>query len=214
MSVAVIADIVGSRRLVDREAAQRALEETIAQVEQDYPVATQPLRPTVGDELQALFPTVEKALSSILLLQLALPSMIQCRFGIGIGEVGTVASTNGKLADGPGWWAAREAIDKVHALEQRTAPTARAWIVAAQGHHESVHSSTAMANAYLLSRDEIVSSMSERARRLTYGRCIKSTQSELARAEGISQPAVSQALTAAGAAAVVEGFFVLSGSVS
>ncbi|MEV8266457.1 SatD family protein [Microbacterium sp. NPDC076911] len=214
MTIAVIADIVGSRRLADRADAQRALEDAIAQVEHDYPVAMQPLRPTVGDELQALFPTIETSLCSILLLQLALPESIRCRFGIGIGEVGTIASTTGALPDGPGWWAAREAINKVHALEQRTAPTARAWIVAAQGQHEGVHSSTSMANAYLLSRDEIVSAMSARARRLTYGRCINSKQSDLARAEGISQPAVSQALAAAGSAAVVEGFFALSGSVS
>jgi|GEM_PF-3402452 len=36
--------------------------------------------------------------------------------------------------------------------------------------------------------------MSARTRRLTYGRCLGITQRELAAAEGVTQPAVSQAL--------------------
>ncbi|MGZ0711147.1 SatD family protein (plasmid) [Coraliomargarita sp. W4R53] len=214
MSIAVIADIIGSRRLLDREAAQLSLEAAIERVEHDYPVATQSFRATVGDELQALYPSLAAALGSILLLQLSLPDPIECRFGVGIGDVGNIASGRGELPDGPGWWAAREAIDRVHLLEQRTAPSARTWIVGAGEEHEGVHSSATLANAYLLSRDELVSAMSERARRLTYGRCIKTKQSDLARAEGISQPAVSQALAAAGSAAVVEGFLALSAGVN
>ncbi|HQA69500.1 MAG TPA: hypothetical protein PK801_14335, partial [Aggregatilineales bacterium] len=45
--------------------------------------------------------------------------------------------------------------------------------------------------------------------RLTRGRCLGLAQRELALAEGITQPAVSQALAASGAAAVVEGFAAL-----
>jgi len=68
----------------------------------------------------------------------------------------------------------------------------------------------AYANAYVLARDELVSAMSGRTRRLTYGRCLGRTQRELAEAEGITQPAVSQALSAAGSAALVAGFTDLS----
>ena len=66
-----------------------------------------------------------------------------------------------------------------------------------------------MANAYVLSRDQLVSSMSQRTRRLTYGRCLGRSQRDLAADEGITQSAVSQALASAGASAVVEGFLAL-----
>ena len=67
----------------------------------------------------------------------------------------------------------------------------------------------ALATAYALSRDQSVSAMSERARRLTFGRCLGRSQRELADQEGISQSAVSQALASAGSAAIVEGYDVL-----
>lgn len=209
MAIAVIADIVGSRRLADRAVAQRALDEAIARVQDDLAVTVEGFRPTVGDEQQAVYASLEDALCALLLLQLALPDGIECRFGIGVGPIHAVASTGGAIPEGPGWWAARDAIDHVHGLQQRAAPTARTWIVAATGEHDDVDAAVTMANAYLLARDDLVAGMSERARRLTYGRCLSSTQSDLATAEGISQSAVSQALTSSGARSVIAGFHSL-----
>lgn len=209
MTIAVIADIVGSRLLPDRSRAQAAFEATMAQVEKDHPLATEPLRPTVGDEFQAVYPRLADALGSLLLVQLALPEGLECRFGIGIGAIGPFASGAGTLSDGPGWWSARDAIDHVHRLQQRAAPSARTWVVVAPEEDGDMHRAASLANAYLLARDQVVGAMGERARRLTYGRCRGVTQRELAAAEGITQPAVSQALTAAGSAAVVEGFLAL-----
>ncbi|MFD4959214.1 SatD family protein [Microbacterium sp. NPDC058389] len=209
MPVAVTVDIVGSRRLPDRDAAQRALDDAIARVERDLPVAERPLRPTVGDELQGVFATLDAALATTLLVQLALPDIVECRFGLGIGETGLVASASGDIPDGPAWWAARAAIDHVHALEQRTVPSARTWVVAHDEAGDAAHDAARRADAYLLARDQVVGVMSERARRLTYGRCFGVTQRELAAQEGVTQSAVSQLLAASGAAAVVEGFRLL-----
>ncbi len=72
-----------------------------------------------------------------------------------------------------------------------------------------MESTIAVANAYLLARDEIVGAMSERERRLTYGRLLGRGQQELAAEEGISQPSVSKALRGAGSAAVLEGLAAL-----
>src|SRR5689334_2276180 len=130
MVIATIADIVGSRRLADRGEAQRSIDSTIAQVEKRLPLAAEPLRPTVGDELQAVYATLDDALASLLLIQLALPDGVECRFGLGIGEVDAFDSASGRLQDGPGWWAARAAIEAVHAKQQRAAPSARTWVVA------------------------------------------------------------------------------------
>ena len=55
MTVAVTADIIGSRQLDDRVDAQRVFDEVIARVEADLPLATRPLTPTVGDEQQAVY---------------------------------------------------------------------------------------------------------------------------------------------------------------
>ncbi|MFG6504120.1 SatD family protein [Microbacterium sp. P05] len=209
MTTVVIADIVGSRRLPDRESAQRALDDTIARAERDHPLALQPLRPTVGDEQQGVYPSLDAALASVLLLQLALPDGVECRFGIGVGSVHLIESVGREIPEGPGWWAARTAIDIVHAKQQRAVPSARTWVVAAPEENDAMHSAVSLANAYLLARDHVVGAMNERARRLTYGRCQGVTQRALAESEGISQPAVSQALTGSGAPAVVEGFTLL-----
>ncbi|WP_448720740.1 SatD family protein [Microbacterium natoriense] len=211
MVIAVLADIVGSRKLRDRAEAQRILDEAIAQVEADLPLADQPLTPTVGDEQQGVYRDLGDALVSLLMIQLRLPDGVAFRFGIGVGEVRAVESVHRELADGPGWYAARAAIETVHAREERAVPRTRTWIVGAPGQDEVMQSTIAASNAYLLARDEIVGAMSERERRLTYGRLQGRSQQELATEEGISQPSVSKALRNAGAAALVEGVAALRG---
>ena len=209
MTVAVIADIVASRRLADRAGAQKAIEVAVADVERTLPVALAPLTAVVGDELQGEYATLSEALASLLLLRLALPDDVDCRFGIGVGEVRPIALAGRELPEGPAWWAARAAIEHIERLQQRAAPHARTWIVAAEGQDASMSETIRLAAAYALSRDQLVSSMSERTRRLTYGRCRGRSQRELAESEGISQSAVSQALASAGSAVIVEGYDAL-----
>lgn len=208
MTVAVTADIVASRRLADRSSAQRTLDDAIARVQEDLPVADRPLRPTVGDEQQGVYPTLDAALGSLLLLRLALPDGLECRYGIGIGAIGTVPSeaSDSGIPEGPGWWAAREAIEHVHALERRTVPSARTWVVAHESEPDAARDAARRANLYLLARDQLIGDMTERARRIAYARCLDRTQREIAAAEGVTQSAVSQALAGSGAAALVEGF--------
>ncbi|KTR88115.1 hypothetical protein NS220_16595 [Microbacterium testaceum] len=210
MTVAVIADIVASRHLADRAAAQQRIVATVEQVQRDHPVAAEPLEAVVGDELQGEFATVPEALSWLLLFRLALPDDIDCRFGLGVGEVRPIALDDRTIPEGPAWWAARAAIEHVERLQQRAAPLARTWIERGEGEDASMADALALANAYSLTRDQLVSAMSERARRLTYGRCLGRAQRPLAEAEGITQSAVSQTLAAAGSAAIVEGFAALT----
>ena len=83
---AVIADIVGSRALPDRERAQEQILAAFAAAEQDVP----PLRPawaSVGDEFQALHRTWPDALRLTVRVTLALPPGLDLRFGIGLGPV-------------------------------------------------------------------------------------------------------------------------------
>lgn len=211
MVIAVLADIVGSRKLDDRTAAQRVFDETIASVQAELPVALQPLTPTVGDEQQGVYRDLGEAMTSLLMIQLRLPDGLAFRFGIGVGEVRAVDSVHGELADGPGWYAARAAIEIVHERESRAVPRTRTWIVGAPGQDEVMDTTIAASNAYLLVRDELVGAMSERERRLTCGRLLGRSQQELAAEEGISQPSVSKSLKRAGTAAVIEGVAALGG---
>lgn len=209
MVVALITDIVGSRGIANRAAAQRVLDEVIGRVTRDQGDVIEPLHPIVGDEWQGVYPTLVSALRATLLLQLGLPDGIECRFGLGIGDIGVIPSASGDISDGPAWWAARDAIEAVEGLSRRAAPASRTRVAAAVGEGEVADAQVRFANAYLLTRDEIVGAMTERTRRLTYGRCQGVTQAGLADAEGITQSAVSQALSAGGAHAVVEGFRLL-----
>src|SRR3546814_18002858 len=80
--------------------------------------------------------------------------------------------------------------------------TARTWVNVADGvDNADMRSSAALANAYLLARDQLVGAMSERTRRLVYGRCLGRTQRAPAEAEGITQSAVSPGLAGAGGGA-------------
>lgn len=210
MTVVVIADIVASRRLDDRAAAQRRIAEVVHQVDADLPVAVQALAATVGDELQGEYARLDDALASLLLVRLTLPDDIDCRFGVGVGEVRPIELDDRTVPEGPAWWAARTAVETVERMQQRAAPFARTWIAASEKEDAAMADTVAVAGAYALARDQLVSAMSERTRRLTAGRCLGRSQRELAEREGISQSAVSQALAAAGSAALVEGFAVLT----
>ncbi|WP_396646061.1 SatD family protein [Microbacterium sp.] len=209
MLATVIADIVRSRELVDRAKAQKVIHRTVARAEADAPLALAPLTAVVGDELQGEYPTIGAAAAALLLVRLALPDGIDCRFGVGLGDVRPVELDGRTIPEGPAWWAARTAVERVETLQQRVAPFARTWFEAAEGTDAAVVQSVALANAYGLARDQLVSSMSDRTRRLTYGRCVGRSQRDLATEEGVTQSAVSQALASAGSAAVVEGFQAL-----
>jgi hypothetical protein len=200
--IAVIADVVGSRRQPDRRAAQRALEAGLEQVNALVP-AVQPLRPTVGDESQGIYADLPAALLATLLLRLVLSPRLDCRFGIAAGWYETVGDEGGALIqDGSAWWSAREAILEAKARESARDPALRTWF-AGEGELAAV------TNAYLLSRDQLVTHMSDRSRRLLLGLLVERTQTSLAEEEGISPSAVSQNLRKSGALAVVGGMALL-----
>lgn len=208
MIAAVIADIVGSRGIADRAAAQAALEEALARAEEMLPPTVtriHPLRAVVGDELQGTFADLRGALAATLLQRLLLPSGIDLRFGIGLGEIEQVPSAVGELSEGPAWWAARAAVEHAEELARRDVPSARTWVRASTDEPRTADL-VRIANAGLLARDRVIGQWNDRARRLVAGRIGGATQRELAEAEGVSQSAVSQSLSSAGAAAIVAAY--------
>lgn len=190
-AVAVIGDLVGSRTAGDRAWVQEQLLSAlqIANAEVD---ARQPLAPTIGDEFQAVYATVEDALAATLLVRLALPAPLDARFGLGAGDLEIVGATAyGLTQDGPAWWAAREAVDHVEQRAGRV-PGARTWI---EGEPMTV--------AYALCRDQVVTALDDRQKRIALGLLRGHTQKQIAQDEAITPSAVSQHVRGAGIAALV-----------
>ncbi len=222
MPATLLGDLVGSRRVPDRAAVQGGLLAALAQVNEQVP-AQQPLEPTIGDEFQGAYDAVADAVRASMLVRLLLLPLVDTRYGLGLGGVTVFEADRTPVSqDGPGWWAAREAITQVSAREGRRASArgTRTLLVDRSGEPWPAGSAAepapeglaAALNAHLLVRDEAVGLMGERAQRLLLGWLLGRTQSELAEQEGISQSAVSQALGRSGAYALRDAQDALAGS--
>jgi len=219
----LLGDLVGSRHVPDRAAVQAGLLQALARVDEQVP-ARQPLEPTIGDEFQGTYDDVADAVRASLLLRLMLLPLVDTRYGLGLGGVTVFEARRSPVSqDGPGWWAAREAITQVSAREGRRASargtrtllvdkSAEPWPQDAPAEPPAPTGLAAALNAHLLVRDEAVSLMGERAQRLLLGWLLGRTQSELAEQEGISQSAVSQALGRSGAYALRDAQDALAGT--
>ena len=196
--VVLIGDVVDSRGATNRRALHRAVEKALVGVNAVVPALGE-LRVTVGDEFQGAYATLGGALDAALRVRLELLPGVDTRFGIGRGAVTTLDARRG-IEDGPGWWAARAAIEAAEGTATTAATrTARTAVRAADD-----DPSLDAVNAALLCRDHLVGSLSDRSLRLLRGLMDPhTTQSELATLEGISASAVSQRVRADGIGAVL-----------
>ncbi len=184
----LIGDVVRSRAAADRPALHTRLAELLEAANDELePVV--PLRITVGDEYQGCFESVGAALHAALWLRLQLAPRAELRHGVGWGSVAVLADSP-RIEDGPGWWAAREAIEsvKLEAIRPATRRMRTAYRIA----DETDGPDPAAVNAALMCRDQMVGSVSQRSLRLLRGTLAGRTQAELAEDEGISASAVSQ----------------------
>ena len=196
-AVAVIGDLVASRDQDSRRRVQESLLAALTEVNRRVE-GLQPLEPTIGDEVQGVYASLHDALLATVVLRLALPEGMDARCGVGLGEIEIVGSSAyGLTQDGPAWWSARDAVVAVKDRERRQ-PGLRTWV---QRHDEEGPDPV---NAYTLCRDELVSALDGRGRRLALGLLDGTTHARLAAAEGVSPSAVSQRVRRDGLAALVE----------
>ena len=198
-SVTVIGDLVGSRLRSDRAAVHARFEEAIDAVNAAYAPPV-PLRIGLGDEFQGIFGTLGEAVAATLRLRLALLPDVDVRQGIGWGRV-QVLSEEPRVEDGPGWWAARAAIETVEAYE-RKAPL-RAVRTAYVADDDELGPSPALVNAALMTRDQVVTGLSERSMSVLDGLMKGRRQQDIADELGISPSAVSQRVRAEGIGVVL-----------
>ncbi len=210
IQVALIGDLVGSRRSTSRSEVQQHLIDALA-VANATAMSIQALAPTFGDEVQGVFADVGSALRASLVVRLALPADVDCRFGLGVGTLEIVGTSEyGHTQDGPAWWAARDAIVEAKRRESGQNKRLRTWVAvsdrggpASEGGLIDGGVDEGLVNAFVLCRDELVSRLDARQRRLVLGVLRGTTQKDLAAAEGISPSAVSQSLQRAGAFAIL-----------
>jgi hypothetical protein len=181
----LIGDVVGSRRVADRTASHKVLNRALRDV---APGAIDPPAFTVGDEFQGSYPTVGEAIDAALSLRLAVTPDIDIRFGIGWGAV-MVLDAEAGIQDGPGWWAAREAIEwTASAQRQPGLALVRTSFRSEQNARQDVDA----INAALMCRDHLLGSLDDRSLRILKGMLTNQTKKDIAAREAISASAVSQ----------------------
>ncbi|WP_309321632.1 SatD family protein [Actinomyces stomatis] len=202
VSYALIADIIRSRDLPDRRRAQHVIHETLDRAAEGLALTQRPYA-TVGDELQAVSTTLADALALTLRTHLLLPEGLGLRFGIGVGTISEVEGVAGRLIqDGSAWWAAREAIESAHRLQDEGRAFVRTWlrihpdVVSGSGGGQSEREG--LVNSVLILRDQAVFRFQPRQRRMMAGLLMGMTQVEVARQEKVSQQAVSEFARSAG----------------
>ena len=194
-AVVVIGDLVGSRTVADRARLHRRLADALAGANRRW---GSDLRITVGDEFQGTVPTLGAAATLALTLRLDLLPEHDLRVGVGRGPV-AVLDPGSAIEDGPGWWAARSAIEEVEALAERAATRAARTAYRSADVSEPV----AAVDAALLARDELVGRLDERSLSVLRGLLSGRTQREVALDEGVSASAVSQRVRHDGLGVVV-----------
>ena len=116
MYIALIGDIIESKKIQDRAQVQQHLLQLMKELNQQYQnYLVSPFTVTTGDEFQALLLPNKHIFQIIDEISLSfLPYEI--RFGIGRGDILTKINKKQSIeSDGPAYWKAREAINTVHA---------------------------------------------------------------------------------------------------
>ena len=195
----VIGDLVQSRGSRERAVLHESLAAVLAEVNAVFEPMT-PLRITLGDEYQGGFAGIRDAVRATLRLRLALAPLTEVRHGIGWGEV-NLLQEEPRVEDGPGWWAARDAIQVVERAEQRAGTRLRRTAFRRAGDVDSPDPATL--EAMLILRDQMVGDLSERSLVVLRGLLEGTSQRDLATRLGVTASAVSQRVRADGLAALV-----------
>lgn len=201
-AVALIADIIDSRHLADRPAAQQQIHEAFDRAHRSVP-AVQDAWATVGDEFQAVYASWQDAARAALRVAVSLPEDVVLRYGLGEGEVRMVErGPTGDIHEGTAWYRAREAVEEAGGRPQGPATAYR-------GADAQL---TAAVNGQLLVRDHVIGRLKARERRILAHLLEGQTQVEAAQREGITQSAVSQAVHRSGGAHLLAADAVLEQS--
>ena len=118
--MAVIGDIVQSKKLIERQPVQLKFKKILEEINSDYhaEVASK-FMVTLGDEFQGLLKTGQSAVYIVDKIEREM-FPVRLRFGIGIGEITTNIDSDMPLgADGPAYYNARKGINGLKTAERK-----------------------------------------------------------------------------------------------
>ncbi|GAA6526150.1 SatD family protein [Intrasporangium sp. DVR] len=196
--VALIGDIVESRRSGDRQALHDHIGTALARVNAEQPVLD-PAVITLGDEFQGVYATLGDALTAAFHVRAQLRPH-DVRFGLGRGAIQVLDRERG-IHDGPAYWEARDAIEEAAALAERAALRTSRTVFHSP---EDPPSHVSAVNAALLALDHILGSLSPVSWTILAGRLEGQTQQSIAEQEGITPSAVSQRVRSDGIGVAME----------
>lgn len=196
--IAVIGDLIDSKKMPNRPQVQVELEKVLSQVNRDFQEHfASPFTITRGDEFQALFYQTAPIFQILDRIEKAFDQTIFIRFGIGLGVILTDINPKQSIgADGPAYWEARKAIEFVHDNDDY-GTTQLAF---------SAENSTLKltVNALLASADFIKASWTKSQREILYHLLAENIyeeqfrQKEIAQALNISTSALTKRIKASG----------------
>lgn len=190
--LALLADLVGSRRVADRAAVQRRMLETVETLNARYTDdLAAPLAVSRGDEVQGLFARRDAVVPVIVELADALHPVEWC-CGVGWGGLSTPIGTEVVRLDGPAFHGARAALERAQGDGR--------WLAV-----EGIGSATGQVLESLFA---LMQALRHRwtDRQIEFIRAARSAlQKDVAARFDVSPSTVSESLKAAGFGAVQEG---------
>lgn len=118
--VAIIGDIVNSKKIIDRKAVQQKYRKALDNINDDYSEAiAAKFSITLGDEFQGLLKSSKNIIKIVSEIEMAMDP-IELRFGIGIGKVSTdIFFESTSEVDGPAYHRARKMIKEIASKESQ-----------------------------------------------------------------------------------------------
>ena len=112
--VAIIGDIIQSKQVNDRAKLQETIQTAFKRIDSKYSnVIQSKFTLTLGDEFQALLKLSKEIFELLEELEYLIP--VPFRYGLGYGTLNTDFDKEVSIgADGPAYWHAREAIERIH----------------------------------------------------------------------------------------------------
>lgn len=195
--VAIIGDIVKSKKLKNRDEVQKKLHDVLSSVNTKYSeyIASN-FMITLGDEFQGLLKDGENTMNIINEIENKM-FPVQIRFGIGVGEITTAIDRYIPLgSDGPAYHNARKVINDLKSTEKKTKKGNSNIMIASQGDNLNIDH---ILNTIFVLGSTIKSKWSERQREIVLA-YIESDNNQIKTADklGITQSSVNKGLSNAG----------------
>ncbi len=191
--IAIIGDLIDSRKILDRKQVQINLKEALEKINTKYDAhIASKFTITLGDEFQGLLTRGSPILSIVSQIEQALfPQKV--RFGVGIGGMTTDINKEQALgSDGPAYYHAREAVNYLKEGEKKKeSPAADIRLIMGRKNSPIVE----LLNTLLFLMTAVKDSWTDRQRETIWAMMDDNdTQTQVAEKLGITQPSVQKNL--------------------